>query len=299
MLSLMPYQFHGPQTAGVVIFILNLVLIAILCTLMLIRFVPHPRIIKPPLATPPPPAPPPPRPVPAVDGDADYLHGAVWRPSQGAFARGGHTHGLLDVCRGTLIFTTAIWVVLSSRSSAKLLETNRAMLLMIYNTMLTGTIASDLAQSQPPVQRLPIIIAGITYQGLGWIIIVVSMAWFVGSLIQNGLGQPDQMPPLFIPVGSAGFATVTIIGCARALPRGYAYFATHPQGKETGGPSGLDVNIPVTLCVMALRCGVPGEPPHHDPDPERSTAATDALHAVMVGHDISERGICDRDEIYR
>ncbi|RYP04388.1 hypothetical protein DL764_004482 [Monosporascus ibericus] len=230
MLSLTPYQFHGLQTAGVVVFILNLVLIVILCTLMLIRFVLHPRTIKHSFVNPPEP----------------YFFGSFWlsiATSIICMERFGvpHTGPWLVVtirvlfwmyAAGTLIFTTAIWVVLSSKSPIKLLEMNPAMFLMIYNTMLTGTVASGIVQSQPPVQRLPIIVAGITYQGLGWIVSVVLMAWFVGSLMENGLGQPDQRPGLFIPVGSAGFAIVTIIGCARAIPQGYAYFATHPQGKE-------------------------------------------------------------------
>ncbi|RYP13229.1 hypothetical protein DL767_010844 [Monosporascus sp. MG133] len=53
MLSLTPYQFQGLQTADVVIFILNLVLIAILCTLMPILFVLHSRMIKHSFVNPP------------------------------------------------------------------------------------------------------------------------------------------------------------------------------------------------------------------------------------------------------
>ncbi|RYP52450.1 hypothetical protein DL768_002373 [Monosporascus sp. mg162] len=149
MLSLTPYQFHGLQTAGVVIFILNLLLIAILCTLMLIRFVLHTRMIKHSFANPPEP----------------FSPGSFWL----SIAKSIICMGLLGVPH------IGLWLVVTIRSPIKLLEMNPSMSLMIYNTMLTGTIASGIAQSQPPVQRLPTIVAGIMHQGMGWIFSVALM----------------------------------------------------------------------------------------------------------------------------
>lgn len=98
--------------------------------------------------------------------------------------------------------------------------------------MLTGTIAASIAQQQPPEQRLRIIVAGIAYQGLGWILCLIYMPWFMGTLWMSGLSPPDQRPGLFMPVGSAGYTIVSLIGCSQALPRDYAYFATHLTGVE-------------------------------------------------------------------
>ncbi|RYP45486.1 hypothetical protein DL769_011457 [Monosporascus sp. CRB-8-3] len=160
MPSLTPYQFQGLQTAGIVTLILHLVLIAILCTLTLIRFVLHPRMIKHSFVNPPEPF-----------FDPFWLSTATSIICMERFSV-SHTGPWLVVtihmlfwmyAAGTLIFTTAIWVVLSSKSPIELLEMNPAMFLMIYNTMLTGTIASSIARSQPPLQRLAIIVAGITY----------------------------------------------------------------------------------------------------------------------------------------
>lgn len=51
----------------------------------------------------------------------------------------------------------------------KALQMNPAWSLLLYAAMLTGTIAGLIGPSQPPEQRLPIIVAGCAYQGLGWI----------------------------------------------------------------------------------------------------------------------------------
>lgn len=36
--------------------------------------------------------------------------------------------------------------------------------------MLTGTFANLIASDQPPAQRMPIIVAGVTFQGLGFMV---------------------------------------------------------------------------------------------------------------------------------
>ncbi|KAG4218411.1 hypothetical protein PC116_g33109, partial [Phytophthora cactorum] len=133
---------------------------------------------------------------------------------------------------GTLVFATVIWVLAAAKAPVKMIQINPAAFLMIFNTMLTGTIAGSIAQSQPPEQRLPIIAAGVAFQGLGWIVSMILLPWFVGSLLQNGLGSPDLRPGLFMPVGSAGYTVVSLIGCARYIPQGYGFFAEHPGAAD-------------------------------------------------------------------
>ena len=43
-----------------------------------------------------------------------------------------------------------------------------AWLLPIFPVMLSGTVASAIASSQPPAERMPILVAGVVFQGLGW-----------------------------------------------------------------------------------------------------------------------------------
>ncbi|KAJ5932787.1 hypothetical protein N7516_007276 [Penicillium verrucosum] len=95
-------------------------------------------------------------------------------------------------------------------------EMSPAWFLSIFNAMLTDTIAGSIAPSQPPPQRMPIIVAGIGYQGLGWTASVLLLAWFIGQLLEKGWPEPSQRPGLFMSIGSAGFTTVALIGTARA-----------------------------------------------------------------------------------
>ncbi|OTA92557.1 hypothetical protein M434DRAFT_387095 [Hypoxylon sp. CO27-5] len=195
LLSTTPHQFQGLQTAGVVVFIMNIILFLILCAMMLTRFILHPQMLKRSFTNPP----------------ELFFFGSFW----------------LSIATSiifTLIYTVVAWVVSAALSHIKPLQINPAVFLMIFNTMLTGTMAAAIAQSQPPVQRLPIIVAGVAYQGLGWIVSMMLLPFFIGSVLSNGLGTPSQRPGLFMPVGSSGYTIVSLIGCARHIPRGYGFF---------------------------------------------------------------------------
>ncbi|KAI1807809.1 voltage-dependent anion channel [Daldinia bambusicola] len=226
LLSMNPHQFHGLQTAGVVVFILNLVLFLIFCGAILARFSLHPHMLKRSLTNPP----------------EYFFIGSFWLSIATTIIcmqRFGapHTGPWLPVAvrvlfwmyaAATLVYATVIWVVAAAKSSIDMTRINPAVFLMVFNTMLTGTIAASIAEAQPPEQRLPIIVAGVAYQGLGWIVSLALLPWFVAGLLQNGLGAPSLRPGLFMPVGSSGYTVVSLIGCARAVPRGYEFFARYP-----------------------------------------------------------------------
>ncbi|KAI1101184.1 voltage-dependent anion channel [Jackrogersella minutella] len=226
LLSLTPHQFYGLQTAGVVIFIFNLVLFMLFCTMMIVRFVLHPYMVKRSFTNPP----------------ELFFFGSFWLsmatviiciqqfgvPNAGDWIVTTIRVLFWIYAAVTLVYTTVIWVVVAARSPIDPLHISPAIFLMIFNTMLSGTIAGSIAQSQPPAQRLPIIVAGIAYQGLGWIMCTILLPWFIGNFLSNGLGTPDQRPGLFMPVGSSGYTVVSLIGCARSLPRGYGFFARFP-----------------------------------------------------------------------
>ncbi|KAF4986938.1 hypothetical protein FGRMN_10610 [Fusarium graminum] len=241
MLSKTPYQFRGLQTVGVVVFILNLVLFTLFTTAMVCRFVRTPSsfgksVLKPPEA---------------------YFTGSLWL-SMATIIMGIQTFGvphigswLVDVVRVlfwiygaiTLTYNVVIFVVMFSLAPFTPGSMSSPMFLMIYNTMLTGTVASVIAADQPPSQRMAILVAGVAFEGLGWILCLLFLPHFVGSLLVNGLGPANLRPGLFISVGSAGYTIIVLIGCARAIPDGHGYFARHPIAAET-------------LNIMALWIGV-------------------------------------------
>lgn len=91
--------------------------------------------------------------------------------------------------------------------------------------MLCGTTASLIASGQPYDQRLPILVAGVAYQGLGMLVAMLMYAVLIPRLMQWGLPAPNMRPGLFICVGPPAFTALALIGMSNALPEGYGYFA--------------------------------------------------------------------------
>ncbi|KAK5659784.1 hypothetical protein OQA88_995 [Cercophora sp. LCS_1] len=91
-------------------------------------------------------------------------------------------------------------------------------ILPIFPIMLSGTIASVIAGSQPPGQAVAIITAGLTCQGLGLSVSLMMYAHMVGRLMQTGLPDREHRPGLFMCVGPPSFTALSFLGLANALP---------------------------------------------------------------------------------
>ncbi|KAJ5496527.1 C4-dicarboxylate transporter/malic acid transport protein [Penicillium fimorum] len=228
LLSETPHQFRGLQTAGVVIFILNLVMFVLFTTAIICRNLPA---SANPSRTPP----------------EAYFTGSLWLSMATiiiCMQRFGVPHAgpwvivairvlFWTYATITLTYNIVIFVVMFVVCPLRPGTMSPPMFLMIFNAMLTGTVASSIAAYQPHSQRMAIIVAGIAFQGLGWILCILFLPLFVGNMLINGLGPANQRPGLFIPVGSSGYTIVALIGCAKAIPDEYGYFAKHPTASET------------------------------------------------------------------
>ncbi|KAL7924016.1 voltage-dependent anion channel domain-containing protein [Trichoderma austrokoningii] len=113
----------------------------------------------------------------------------------------------------------------------------------IFPTLLTGVLASTIAPSQPPSGRLPILVAGVTYLGLGFSVAFILYALYLYRLTQEGFPAPSMRPGIFIAVGPPGFTATGLIGLSRSIPVNYAYFAGFPAA-------------PQILRVLALWVGI-------------------------------------------
>jgi C4-dicarboxylate transporter/malic acid transport protein len=241
LLSQCPHQFRGLKTIGVVVFIFNLVLFVLFSTAMIIRFARRPSSLRTSVTKPP----------------EAYFTGSLWL-SMATIIMCMQTFGvphagswIIDAVRVlfwayaaiTLTYNIVIFVVMFSLAPFTPGSMSSPMFLMIYNAMLTGTVASVIAADQPPSQRMAVIVAGIAFEGLGWILCLLFLPHFVGNLLVNGLGPANLRPGLFISVGSSGYTIIALIGCAKAIPDGYGYFAKHPTAAET-------------LNIMALWIGI-------------------------------------------
>ncbi|KAH7385850.1 voltage-dependent anion channel [Pyrenochaeta sp. MPI-SDFR-AT-0127] len=104
-----------------------------------------------------------------------------------------------------------------------------------YPAMLTGTIASLIAGSQPPERALAVIVSGCAYQGFGWLISFVAIVALIRNLLDHGLPPPAMRPGMFIPVGACAYTVVALMGLAMSIPNSPldGYFASHPMAAET------------------------------------------------------------------
>ncbi|KAK5107387.1 hypothetical protein LTR62_001330 [Meristemomyces frigidus] len=105
-------------------------------------------------------------------------------------------------------------------------------LLPIFPAMLSGTFASGIARTQPADAALAIIVAGVTMQGLGWMVSFLMYSAYIQRLMQYGLPAPNMRPGMFIAVGPPSFTSLALIGMSRAIPSQYAYFGAHPDAAE-------------------------------------------------------------------
>ena len=103
-----------------------------------------------------------------------------------------------------------------------------AWMLPIFPVILTGTVAGVLASTLEPEHAFPIVIAGLTFQGLGTIVSILVSAIYMFRLFQEGLPAPDARPGMFLAVGPPAFTAVAFIKLGIAIPPEYSYFQAHP-----------------------------------------------------------------------
>ncbi|KAK0673563.1 voltage-dependent anion channel-domain-containing protein [Cercophora samala] len=92
-----------------------------------------------------------------------------------------------------------------------------AWILPIFPVMLAGSLAGALAKSQPAVQALEIIAAGLAAQGLGILVSMFYYSTYLSRLMAFGL--PVQRPGMFIAVGPPSFTCSALVAMAGEVPR--------------------------------------------------------------------------------
>ncbi|KAF2213699.1 hypothetical protein CERZMDRAFT_120872 [Cercospora zeae-maydis SCOH1-5] len=231
LLSSSPKTFPGLHTIGLIIFLTNIFLFLLFTSLLLLRWKHAPPTLRKSFTTPP----------------ECYFFGSFWLTLATMIInidRYGTPHisgaWLLTTIRVlfwlyaaiSLSSATVHLVVIARYVEMKVVEFPSPAFILILNAMLTGTAAAAIAKSQPVEHRVPIMVAGVAYQGLGWIMCMIFLTFVVGNLLEKGWPVVDLRGGLFIMVGTAGFTIVALIGCARAAPADYGYFATHPIAGE-------------------------------------------------------------------
>lgn len=226
LLSVQPHTFTGIMTIGTIVYIFDLVLFVCLCTAITARFIMYPGSFHKSLK----------HPKEALFFPTFWLSLPTIIGGMNNYGVGNVGDWLIVVLRVlfwlyfALTLLVAIFQYWYLFMAKQLLVKSMApsWILPIFPVMLTGTLASIIASNQPPDQRMPIIVAGVASQGLGWTVAVMLYAVMLVRLFEYGLPPPNARPGMFICVGPPGFTILALIGMSNALPEGYGYFATNP-----------------------------------------------------------------------
>lgn len=217
-----PHQFNGLATIGVLVFIFDLVLFVAISIGLLYRFVCTPSSLQNSLT----------HPTESLFFGTFWLSLATIISNTQVYGIDSSRPWLTVVVRvlfwvyAALTYLTAVlqyWHLFTGRS-VTLQSFTTAWIVPVFPVMLTGTIASLVAEDQPPAQAIPIIIAGTAFQGLGFIVALLMYANYIGRLMTGGFPDPDTRPAMFIAVGPPAFTGLALSGMAQGA---ISKFPTH------------------------------------------------------------------------
>ncbi|CAD6503199.1 BgTH12-02867 [Blumeria graminis f. sp. triticale] len=214
-LSVIPNRFPGLTQIGLGLFVINVILFITFTALMIARFIIHPGTLRHAflnphegffsatfwltLAT-------------MMSNSTAYIlpHAGSWLPVVLRYSFWTYT---------ALVTAHAIFYYNILFTHHKLVITNvlPGWVLPIFPPMLVGTLASAIARSQPPQQALTILVAGLSYQGLGMMIAIFMYSLYFGRLLTCGLPVDMSRPAMFIAVGPPSFTALAFIGMAQSV----------------------------------------------------------------------------------
>ncbi|KAF4438479.1 hypothetical protein F53441_12780 [Fusarium austroafricanum] len=236
-----PHRFHGLTTIGKVAFIMAITIFVLSVIAITYRFVKTPKGLKTSLL----------HPTESLFFPAFLLSFAILMANAAIYgipASGPWLPVALRVCfwiyaAVALLSSIIQYTIIFHGAKLSIKSMSPLWIFPIFPTLLTGVLASTIAPSQPPYQRLPILVAGVTYLGLGFTVALILYALYIFRLTQEGFPAPAMRPGMFIAVGPPAFMAVGLISLSRSIPPNYAYFAKFPVALQI-------------LRVMALWIGI-------------------------------------------
>jgi C4-dicarboxylate transporter/malic acid transport protein len=216
------FNFRGLQTIGKVVYIFDLVVFTTVTAAMVYRFTRFPGVLKASIS----------HPTEGLFLGTSFLSLASIIAAIGRYGIPECGPWLLVAYRilfwiyfaATFLIAVGQYSLLFTSPALKIQDMSPAWDLPIFPFMLSGTIASVGASSQPPNHAVPMIVAGLTSQGLGMIISILMYACYIHRMIQYGFPSPNSRPGMFIAVGPPAFTSLAIIGMANGFPETYDYF---------------------------------------------------------------------------
>lgn len=204
-----PYQFSGLRTIGKIFFLLDIIMFLTWCVLITTRFVLRPEAISKSLHYPP----------------EALFFGSFWVSialilnciqAYGVSSCGPWLVTTLRIC--FWIYVALVFIVASSQyatifiaEKVPLSSAVPAWIMPMYPFLVLGPLAATLAPSQPPKYAIQIVVAGVTLQGLGWMVSIFMYTIYILRLMSSDLPPPSTRPGMFISVGPAGYTAAAFI----------------------------------------------------------------------------------------
>lgn len=219
-----PHRFKGLTVLGDIVFILDLCLFLLLCAGISARFILYPKALAASLQ----------------DSTESLFFPTFWISLLSILANiqdYGVPHcgqWLITTLRVLFWIYTALtffvavgqYCYLFAAKHQTLQSMTPAWILPIFPVMLCGTFASVITGSQTPEHALPILVAGITFQGLGMFVAVFMYGPYIGRLMTNGLPEPNTRPGMFIAVGPPSFTGLALLGMSENFANIYPNYTT-------------------------------------------------------------------------
>jgi len=202
LLGQQPFTFRGLLTIGKIFFILDMVLFALFCCLITVRFVMHPRALTKSLHHP----------------HESFFFGTFWvsialilycMQLYAVPVCGPWLVKALEVCfwgyAGLALLVVCFqYHVIFDTESLPVTKMMPAWLFPAYPFLVLGPLAAVLEYSQPRGSALPILVAGLVFQGLGWSIAFIMYTLYFTRLINTDLPEESKRPGMYVAVGPAG-----------------------------------------------------------------------------------------------
>lgn len=199
VLSQAPHRFHGLTAIGEAVVILDLTLFLVFCAIISTRFFLFPKTFLASLTHP----------------TESLFFATFWisianiisniqiygRPRTGPWL--DSTLRVLFWIYTACTFLVAVgqYFFLFTGKPFTLQSFTPAWILPVFPVMLCGTLAGALGSSQPAHHLLPILVAGLSFQGLGFLIAMFFYGIYLGRLMSQGLPSINTRPGMFIAVG--------------------------------------------------------------------------------------------------
>ncbi|KAI9640016.1 hypothetical protein NHQ30_011578 [Ciborinia camelliae] len=212
-LSVLPLESDAIITLGKALFVINLMVFLTITALMITRFIIHPGTLKHSFANP-------------HEGfffATALLTIATVMTNTTAYGIPNTGPWIINALRwafwiytfcATLLAIIYYHVLFTVK---KLVITNvlPGWVLPIFPAMLVGTLASAIAKTQPVESAAQMLVAGLTYQGLGMMVAIMMYGLYFGRLLTSGLPVDASRPAMFIAVGPPSFTALALIGMAQ------------------------------------------------------------------------------------